>query len=114
MKGLNRYKGWTNEELELLKILLVKNEKMVNIAKQLQRPRGSINRKIRDVKAGGAKIKRYWTVEELLMLKELLQKGLSAKQISEILGRTKSAINNKLAKMGTDIWNEKFFKRNVC
>ena len=87
---------------------------MVNISKQIQRPLVSINRKIRDVKAGGAKIKRYWTVEELLMLKELLQKGLSAKQIAEILGRTKSAINNKLAKMGTDIWNESAYHSYIC
>lgn len=69
-----------------------------------------------DSKRGWMKgLNRYkgWTVEELLMLKELFQKGLTAKQISEILGRTKSAVNNKLARMGTDIWNEEFFKRNV-
>ena len=48
------------------------------------------------------------------MLKALLQKRISVTQIANIMGRNEFSIRNKLARMGTDIWNEKFFKRNVC
>ena len=114
MKGLNRYKGWTNEELELLKSLMEKQEKVANIARHLNRPYQSVSLKVKEINSGEVKIKRYWNFEELKMLKALLQKIISVTQIANIMGRNEFSIRIKLARMGTHIWNESSYHSYIC
>lgn len=87
IKGLNRYKGWTREEVDLLKSLMEKHEKVANIARHLNRPYQSVSLKVKEINSGEVKIKRYWKFEELKMLKALLQKKNKCHSDSKYYGK---------------------------
>ena len=108
------YRGWTREEVDLVKSLMEKQEKVANIARRLNRPYQSVSLKVKEINSGEVKLKRYWNFEELKMLKALLQKRISVTQIANIMGRNEFSIRNKLARMGTDIWNESVYHSYIC
>ena len=108
------YRGWTREEVDLVKSLMEKHEKVANIARHLSRPYQSVSLKVKEINSGEVKIKRYWKLEELKMLKTLLLKRISVTQIANIMGRNEFSIRNKLTKMGTDIWNESAYHSYIC
>ena len=111
---MTNYRGWTREEVDLVKSLMEKQEKVANIARHLNRPYQSVSLKVKEINSGEVKIKRYWKLEELKILKTLLLKRISVTQIANIMGRNEFSIRNKLTKMGTDIWNESAYHSYIC
>ena len=81
------YRGWTREEVDLVKSLMQKQEKVANIARHLNRPYQSVSLKVKEINSGEVKLKRYWKFEELKMLKALLQKKNKCHSDSKYYGK---------------------------
>ena len=109
-----KYKAWTAEEIELLKILMDKGEKTSAIAKKLNREWGSVRSKKKALVSGNLQSRNFWTIEELKTLRELRQRGLTIKQMAETMGRSFPSVKNKLRRIGIDIWYEESYQMYVC
>lgn len=107
---MREWRPWTNEEIEELKRLKEAGVSKAEICRRLDRPRSSLNSKIKQIKSGVVSNARNWSLQELSLLQELFIKGMTRKEIAKQVGRSEAATNTKINMLRSKIWDREAFK----
>lgn len=108
---MRKWTPWTNEEIEELKRLKEAGISKAEICRRLDRPRSSLNSKIKQIKSGVVSNARNWSLQELSLLQELFIKGMTRKEIAKQVGRSEAATNTKINMLRSKIWDREAFKQ---